>query len=276
MVRLKKQKVRSRKKKASSTQKSSKRFKTVIKFFITVVLVGGIGIGFVSLKYMFVDLGYFIIKGVDLKLYDEDGSLRDLSVIEIADEEVVGENIFFVDLNALKEKVEAGHPGFKDIVIRRLLPNKLVVQASLRKAIAQIRSNRYYPVDAEGVLLPDVKNFPDPDIPIISGIGVNVARLKSSKFSKFEKEKIKKALGLIKEMQAIEDLSEYKLKAVDIADPGNFSFFLERSNVEIKIGNSDFHNRLKVLSTLLEQIGSDIDKFKYIDLRFEDPIIGHR
>ena len=46
--------------------------------------------------------------------------------------------------------------------------------------------------------------------------------------------------------------------------------------MEIKIGKSDFRERLKVLSTVFEQLGSDIDKFNYIDLRFEDPIIGPR
>ena len=71
-------------------------------------------------------------------------------------------------------------------------------------------------------------------------------------------------------------MAAYILKVVDIADPGNLSFFFDDVNIEIKIGNEDFRNRLDVLVTVLEQISMDIDKFKYIDLRFEDPIIGPR
>lgn len=276
MVKIKKQKVRSRKKRISFPQRPPIRLKTIISFLIAILVLGGIGVGLLRLKYMFVDSGHFMIKGVDIKLYDETGSLRHLSVNEIGGEAIVGTNIFFTDLKALKEKIEVAHPEFKDIVIRRLLPNKLIVQGNLRKAIAQIRSDRYYLVDEEGVLLPDVKNFPDPDLPIIAGIGINLARISTSKFSNFEREKINKALGLIIEMSANEDLSGYRLKLVDIVDPGNVSFFFESANVEIKIGNSDFRNRLALLSTLLDQIGSDIDKFKYIDLRFEDPILGPR
>ena len=181
-----------------------------------------------------------------------------------------------MDLNDLKQRIEVSHPEFKDIVVRRLLPNKLIAEANLRRAIAQLRSDRYYFVDEEGVLLPEVVNFPDPDLPIITGIGVNLARLQTSKFSDFEKQKLDKALGLITEMNAIEQLQERKLKSVDITDPGNLSFFLAEANVEIKIGNADFSNRLSTLVTLLDQLGSEIGSFKYIDLRFEDPIVGPR
>lgn len=274
MVKLKKQKVHFRKKNIRFPRKPFIKLKAIIKFLIAVLVVGGIGIGFVRVKYMFVDSGYFMIKGVDIKLYDEKGTLRNLSLAEIADEKIVGTNIFFMDLNALKEKIEIVHPEYKDIVIRRLLPNKLIIQAHQRRPIAQIRSDRYYFVDEEGVLLPGVKNFPDPGLPIITGIGINLAKIPTSKFSEFEKQKFTKALSLIKEMQAIENLSEYKLKIVDIADPGNMSFFLESANIEIKIGNTSFHDRLMVLSTVLDQLGEDISKFKYIDLRFEDPIVG--
>lgn len=276
MVKIKRQKVHSRKKRISFSQRPSFRFKTIASFLIAVVVLAGIGIALIRLKYMFVDSGHFMIKGMDIKLYDESGSLRHLSLSEIGGEEIVGTNIFLTDLKALKEKIEIAHPEFKDIVIRRLLPNKLIVQGSLRKAIAQIRSDRYYLIDEEGILLPDVKNFPEPELPIIAGIGINLAKASTSKFSKFEKEKINKALGLIIEMSANEDLSGYRLKLVDITDPGNVSFFFESANVEIKIGNSDFSNRLTLLSTLLDQIGPDIDKFKYIDLRFEDPILSPR
>lgn len=278
MVKLKRQKVRSRKKdkKMSFPKRPRLSFKAVSSFLIAVVVLGAIGMGLVRLKYMFVDSGHFMIKGVDIKLYDESGTLRRLSINDIGGEEILGANIFFMDIKALKENIELAHPEFKDIVIRRLLPNKLIVQGNLRKAIAQIRSDRYYLVDEEGVLLPDVKNFPDPALPIITGIGVNLAKVSMSTFSKFEREKLDKALSLIIEVSAKEALSKQRLKVVDITDPGNLSFSFESANVEIKIGNSDFPDRLAVLSTLLEQLGEDVGKFKYIDLRFEDPILGPR
>lgn len=276
MVKLKKQKPRFRKKRFIFSSRPANRLILVLKFLIAVAIVGAVGFGFVRLKDMSSDSGQFAINGIEVKLYDEKGYLRDLSLTSISNEDIIGANIFFMDLKDLKERIEAAHPEFKDITIRRLLPNRLIVKANLRKPIAQIRSDRYYFLDEEGVLLPDVKNFPDPGLPIIGGVGINLAKAQEAKFSDFEKEKIGKALGLIGEIHGIEGLRAYRLKIVDIADPGNLSFFFDDVNIEIKIGNEDFRNRLAVLVTVLEQISMDVDKFKYIDLRFEDPIVGPR
>ncbi len=276
MVKIKKQKIRFRKRRMETPQKPRRsRFRSFVQFFFAALIVGGIGIALVSFKYMFLETGYFVVKAIDVKLQDA-GSTRSLSFTEVGDETVIGANIFFIDLNEFKKKVETSHTEFKDVVVRRILPNKLIIEAELRKPIAQIRSDRYYFVDREGAMLPDVKNFPDPDLPIIFGIGVNLAKVKPYNFTKLERDRIGKALGIIKGMRDIEGLQTLELKSVDATDPGNLSFFLERSNVEIKIGNSDFKKRLRVLATLLEQVGSDVDSFRYIDLRFEDPIIGPR
>ena len=275
MVKLKKQKVAFRKKKIVFN-KPSLNFKSIGKFLIGMLVLILIGVGLVKVKYLFIDSEYFIVKTLDMRLSEEKGNLRNISVTEISGESIAGKNIFFVDLEALKEKIKTAHPEFKDVIVRRVLPNKLIVEGKLRKSIAQIRSDRYYFVDEEGVVLPEVKNFPEPGLPIITGIGMNLARVPQAKFSDFEREKIDAALSLIKEISLNENLLRYKLKVVDVTDSGNISFSFELANVDIKIGNSDFQNRLEVLVTVLEQLGSDINEFKYIDLRFEDPIVGPR
>ena len=276
MVKIKKQKVRFRKRRIETPQKLRRpRLRSFAQFFLAALVVGGVGIALISLKYMFLETGYFVVKTINVKLRDA-GSTRSLPFSEFSNETVIGANIFFIDLDEFKRKVETSHTEFKDVIVKRILPNKLIIEAQLRKPIAQIRSDRYYFVDKEGVMLPDVKNFPDPDLPIISGIGVNLAKVKPYNFTKLEGDRISKALGIIKGMRDIEGFQALKLKSVDVTDPGNLSFFLERSDVEIKIGNSDFEKRLRVLATLLEQVGPDVDNFRYIDLRFEDPIIGPR
>jgi cell division septal protein FtsQ len=276
MVKVKKQKIRVRikKEKTPIILKFSTRFKSAAKFLTLILILGAAGLGLIRLKYMFEDSGRFIVKEINTELSDENGIVKNISLKDSLIKKIMGTNIFFVDLNGLKENIEAAHPEYKDLMVRRLLPDKLVVKGNLREALAQIRSDRYYFVDKDGVLLPEVKNFPDHDLPIIVGVGVNLAKLSSFKFSEFEKENLTKALDLIGEARSIEKLAGYKLKIIDITDPGNATFSLENSNVEIKIGNSNFHDRLVTLSTVLEQIGTDITKFKYIDLRFEDPIIG--
>lgn len=274
MVKVKKQKVRPRKRESVFHGKQYVNLKAAIRFLIGLVVLSAIGLGLVRFKYMFVDSDHFLVHGVDVEIYDEDGALRNFSLRDLDNESVIDTNIFFVDLNAMKDRIEASHPEFKDIVIRRLLPNRLVVEGKLRKAVAQIRSDRYYPVDKNGVLLRDVVNFPSPDLPIVTGMGINLAKVSMPRFTEFKEQKLTNALALINEIADNDKLKAYRLKVVDITDPGNLTFSLETINVEIKIGNTDFKERLDVLATVIGQLGSDINNFKYIDLRFEDPIMG--
>ncbi|MBU1887630.1 MAG: cell division protein FtsQ/DivIB [Candidatus Omnitrophica bacterium] len=274
MVKVKKQKIRVRNKNSIFQGKRRIDPKTIFKFLIGLIVLAVLGLGLVRLKYMFVDSDHFLIQGVDVKIYDESGALRNLSLKDLGDEGIIGANIFFADLSAIKDQIETNHPEYKKVVVKRVLPNMLTVEGILRRAVAQIRSDRYYPVDREGVLLPDVVNFPRPDIPIITGLGTNLAKISKTKLSKYEEQNLQNAISLINEIETNDKLKKYRLKLVDITDPGNLTFFLEAINVEIKIGNSDFRDRFDVLATVIDQLGQDINNFKYIDLRFEDPIMG--
>ncbi|MFH1479083.1 MAG: cell division protein FtsQ/DivIB [Candidatus Omnitrophota bacterium] len=276
MVKPKGQKINFRKRKSLPKEKRPVNVMGFLKFFFILFIVGIIGVALASFQYMFVDSEYFLIKEGTIKLHDGSGFLKDLSIGEIDNKGVLGKNIFFVDIQSLKNKIESLHPEFKDIAIRRLLPNKIIVKAILRKPAAQVRSDRYYLVDREGVFLNDVRNFPDPGLTIITGLIGNFAKKESLNFTQFEKEKLDKALAIINEMSSDNNLSAYKLRHIDVTDPGNISFVLDLSGLEIKIGKSGFNNRLKMLATVLGEIGDDIDEFRYIDLRFEDPIIGHK
>jgi len=271
MVKVKKQKVSPKKKSLSRIS-----LKAQVKFILTLVVLCVIGVSLVRFKYMLLDSQYFMIKDIQLKAYEGGAFVREFSIEELGEESIVGSSIFFIDLILLKEKIELAHPEFKDVVLRRLLPNRLIVETELRKAVAQVRSDRYYLIDGEAVILPDAKDFSYPDLPIIIGIGVNLAKASPVNLSKFEKEKLDSGLDLISKISLNKDLSGYDLKMVDIVDQGNISFYFEGLNVEMKIGRSDFSNRLAVLATVLGQLGSDADNFRYIDLRFEDPIIGPR
>ena len=87
MVKLKRQKVHVKKRRLQIPQRKSPiRLKTAARFLMAVMVVGLVGMGLVRLKYMFVDSDYFMVKGVEVKLYDEAGSMRKISLSEIGEE----------------------------------------------------------------------------------------------------------------------------------------------------------------------------------------------
>lgn len=275
MVKIKKQKIQPHKKKKEIEPRTKRNFKGVFKIILWTILVAGIGIGIVTLQYMFVDSDLFNVKGLDVRFYDDKNILRRESFGGIEDKHVLGANIFLVDLNDLKKRIETGHPELRDIVVRRALPDRLIVQARQRLAVAQVYGDRLYFIDKDGVFLPYANNPVEGNIPLISGIRV----AGPARSSAVQKEKIKKALFLIDALSANKKLSGCQIKTVDIADIRNISFFLsakDAEKVEIKIGDGEFNKRLDVLAMILEQLGQDIERVKYIDLRFEDPIVGPR
>ena len=66
-------------------------------------------------------------------------------------------------------------------------------------------------------------------------------------------------------------LNDHTLTKVDISDYRNIAFFIE-DGLEIKIGNSNFKERLGQLTKTLASIVVDKDEIKYIDLRFDDVV----
>jgi cell division septal protein FtsQ len=225
---------------------------------------------------MLMDSDCFNIRGIDVRFYGEANSLKHIPLGNISDNNVIGTSIFLVDLRRLKDEIELQHPEFKDIVIRRALPNRLVVQAKKRLPLAQIRADRVYLLDEEGVFLTDIKNFAADTTPMILGIDIKASRLARPKLNPSQQQKADKALSLVTALSVNKKLARYRLKRIDVTDSRNISFFLDMANVELKIGDFDFANRLNMLATVLEQLDEDIDRVKYIDLRFEDPIVGPR
>jgi len=275
VVRIKRQKIQPHKKKKETEPRAKRNFKGVFKIILWTVLVACIGVGIVAFQYMFVDSDLFNVKGLDVRFYDDKNVLRRGSSGGIEDKRVLGANIFLVDLNDLKERIEAAHPELRDIVVRRALPDRLIIQARQRLAVAQVYGDRLYSIDKDGVFLPYANNSVEGDIPLISGIRV----AGPARSSAVQKERIKKALFLIDALSVNKKLLMYRIKTVDISDIRNISFFLsakDAEKVEIKIGDGEFNKRLDVLATIMEQLGQDIGRVKYIDLRFEDPIVGPR
>jgi len=279
VVKIRKQKVHPRKKKKDAEPRKKRGLKGAFKFILWTLLVAGIGVGIVTFQYMFVDSDCFNVKGLDIRFYDENNTLRRSVFTDIEDKDVLGSNIFLVDLNNFKDKIETRHPEWKDIVVRRALPNRLIVEARKRAPVAQVRADRLYLIDREGVILSGAEIAAEEKIPVIFGIRLGPLGNGESRLNTAQSERINRALFLIDALAQNKKLSKYKIKTVDIADSRNISFFLDAigaEKMEIKIGDSDFNKRLDTLATVLEQLGQDIERVKYIDLRFEDPIVGPR
>jgi len=180
-----------------------------------------------------------------------------------------GRNIFNVDLKSIAQSLEAGYPDAKDIVVRISPPDKIVASMQFREAIAVIKNDKICAVDADGVMLYNTDPAGLNTLPEIYGINIRYDDRKRRAAPK----NLTLALELLKEIKKTKFMKAYGLSRIDAQDGANLSFFLA-NGVEIKIGYSDFKQRLDVLGKTLKDPRLVLDKIKYIDLRFNDIYIS--
>jgi len=178
-----------------------------------------------------------------------------------------GQNIFKIPLKFISRSIETSYADVKDVTARIALPDRLVVDIKLRKPIALVHNNKYYPIDEEGFVLPAVAASGSiTNLPVIDGINFKYGRKNTSR-------NLKLAMDLLREIREAKFIAPLDLVSINAADPRSMSFFL-RNGLEVKIGSENFKQRLDALSRTLKDPRLIVDRIKYIDVRFEDVAIG--
>ena len=184
-----------------------------------------------------------------------------------------GENLVTIDLVEVQQVIKRRHPEFKEVRVRRVLPDRVDVVLKRRTPAAQMDFGRFVQIDKDLVLLPGSSTGPFRNLTVIEGakipkpglyVGVSVTD-----------DNAKKALKLIEVLRQSEILRGHPLTKIDVKDPNNLSLIVD-GDVEIRIGGGHFIERLKILDQTLKSVGLDREKIRYIDLRFDDVVIGPR
>ncbi|MGH7198753.1 MAG: cell division protein FtsQ/DivIB [Candidatus Omnitrophota bacterium] len=184
-----------------------------------------------------------------------------------------GENLITLDLVGVQQVIRRKHPEFKEVRVRRVLPNRVEVLLKRRTPIAQVAFARYVQIDKDLVILPGSSPTPFRNLTVIEGapppregltVGVSIRDGAT-----------KKAIKLADLITRSHILRQHTLTKVVLSDPKNIAFFVD-GDIEIKIGDSHFVERLKILDQTLKNVELDRMKIRYIDLRFDDVVIGPR
>lgn len=181
-------------------------------------------------------------------------------------------NIFSIDLTKLSRDLCAKYPIYRTVRLFRFLPNCIVADFVKRKAVAYVRLYRYFAVDAQGVLFSPENIYLDQGIPVILGLETKIFSPRPG--TKIDSVEMHLALELIKKINRLERLRDYKVKAINASSPWELSFFMFE-NLEIKVGR-DIDEKLTMFVSLLSLLRSEFEKIKYIDLRFKEPVIKYR
>ena len=246
--------------------KNKKARSTKLFFLLVVFPVLAIAISF-----------YAILKGVQNYITSSDYfKIRDLRAEGIADaryvdlmrEEILGGNIFRLDTLKLSEKIRRRFPTFYSVTVNRVLPSQLWIVAKERIPVAEIKRDLYYVFDVDGVVIGGLSSSGTLNLPLIVGLESQLPRIKIG--TEYSLSTLRRALVLAK---ALRDYNDFVVSRIDASDPGNLVFYLA-DEVQIKIGDRDFENKISPLSSILHSIGGDLSNVKYIDLRPKEPVVA--
>jgi cell division septal protein FtsQ len=249
-------------KKSQLKVKPRRSWRAIFLLFIGVVVIVAI---FFSTRYFLVNFSSFEITTVSV--VDRNGNaLEDAGGIFPLKEHL---NLLSLDIKKVVQDIQAEHPEFLSVSIRKHFPHTLVIVVEKRKPIAIVGIRKNYLVDEQGFLLPYESGYRD--LPIIIGIRVQHTNL----YQESSSLRLSNALKLLRELKKAKVYPQYKLTQMDFRHHSNIILYLE-DGVEVKMGMGDFKRKTSLLKRILTQLGASQAQPKYIDMRFEQPTIMPR
>ncbi|MFH0855713.1 MAG: hypothetical protein V1869_04315 [Candidatus Omnitrophota bacterium] len=205
-----------------------------------------------------------------------------------------GRNIFSLNLPKEAAAISRACPDCSHIRIARVIPNRIFVELIKRKPIAFIKLYRYFAVDEDGYIFssliqPEDPNLSgvQPNLPVITGLETRIFGPKPG--TKYENRELSVALSILKETARNPVFKNYRIQKINIAGINDITVQIPISQaqpvysgwkapgkiefLEVKIGQGNISDKVAIMSGLINQEKQNISNIKYIDLRFNEPVI---
>lgn len=184
------------------------------------------------------------------------------------------EPLLSISLKEVEERIKTYHPEFSSVAVDRILPDTVEIHVKRHLAAARILIGKSeYVISSHGVVLPS--DYIQKEIPLI--IGLPEIKEKIVPGVKIHYPILDQAALLAAEMISDDVFGNHRLNYLDISDVKNFKLKID-DGIEVRLGSRNLTEKTKKLKNAILSLGDEIDpsKIRYIDLRFEDYVIGPR
>jgi len=187
-------------------------------------------------------------------------------------EGLIGRNLWMVDLDKLAATLRTTHPNLKRLRVIRRLPNALEIEVLTRSPTAQLRLRQWHAVDRDGFILSEGRPTPWENLTLLTGLTPDQPPLKAG--SENASQRLHEALRILAHLRRAPALTGHRLTAVDVSDPKHVTFVLD-DELEVRCGSlQEFETHLTRLRTVLHHIARQDVAIRYIDVRFNEPVIS--
>ena len=185
----------------------------------------------------------------------------------------LGMNIWSVNLRAIADDLQRQQPSLKEVHVVRELPNTIRIQPVRRVPVAQVRMDRWYPVDLDGFVLPEGEAAPAEHLIRIAGADrdgpLRIGKAHASA-------RLDLALRVLTTLRRAPAAVSRRLTEIDVSDPQQIRFRLDDAT-EIRCGSeTELATHLQRLHAALRALARQPISAQYIDVRFREPVVAPR
>ena len=154
-------------------------------------------------------------------------------------------NLFSVRLKEVAKRLES-HPWIEQVRVRKIFPNKILIQVEEKKPMAIIQLEELYYIDTKGEIFAPVGDRDEYNYPYLTGL----TRQDLEKDPVEAKRQIIKALELLRMMDQEKNLALEEISEIHMEETFGIHCFTKAEGVEIKMGWEDFEEKLKRVSLI--------------------------
>lgn len=177
-------------------------------------------------------------------------------------------NILNVKLGTLRSKVET-HPWIEHAEIRRIFPDRISIRITERRPAAIILLDRFYYIDAHGVIFAGVPKDHHIGHPILTGLHRDDFRDHPDQSWVL----VSKALRLIRVIKEARVLSQKDISEIHMDRTFGISIFTNDETIEIKLGLDHYRAKWKRLERVWRHLRQRSPRPAYIDCNYEKRVI---
>jgi len=233
----------------------------VTKILIFYLVIGFLGWNFFNFIFSsnFCNIEEVIIKGNDCLSEDE---IFYKSGIQL------GKNIFKLDLKKSIDSLKQ-EPRIKEVEIKRVIPNKIIISLKERKAAAIVHiGEEYFFSTKEGIVLSKIDR-PEEGfaLPLLSGLEIDEIKIGEI----IDKPEFRTALESINSAEVI---LPKRFCRVEILSPDDFMICNKDDTLKVRVNRPEvIINKENLLREALEKIKREKLLVEYIDIRFKDSLV---
>ncbi|MEA3454100.1 MAG: FtsQ-type POTRA domain-containing protein [Candidatus Caldatribacteriota bacterium] len=233
----------------------------LIKILIFYLAIGFLGWNFFAFIFSsnFCNIEEVIIKGNDCLSEDE---------ILCSSKVKLGENIFKLDLKKSKDSLMQ-EPWIKEVEIKRVIPNKIIISIKERKPAAIIHiGEEYFSSTKEGIVLSKIDSPEEKfSLPLVLGLEINEIKIGEI----IDKPEFRTAL---ESTNSVEVILPKKFCRVEILSPDDFMICNKDDSLKVRVnGPEGIINKENLLREALEKIEREKLLVEYVDIRFKDSLV---